>query len=82
MPARHAREARERAAFDGRWQARFRRHLAIARQDGDLPDEDLEAVLFDIDAILYYAHGAFSFRDDPAVLEQAREAVRRRLRVA
>ncbi|HET9346897.1 MAG TPA: helix-turn-helix domain-containing protein [Candidatus Limnocylindrales bacterium] len=70
------------AAFDGRWQARFRRHLAIARQDGDLPDEDLEAVLFDIDAILYYAHGAFSFRDDPAVLEQAREAVRRRLRVA
>ena len=71
------------AEFDGRWQGRFRQHLEIARGDGDLAaDEDVEAVLFDIDAILYYAHGAFSFRDDPAVLEQAREAVHRRLRAA
>ena len=71
------------AEFDGRWQGRFREHLAIALGDGDLPaEEDVEEVLFDIDAILYYAHGAFSFRDDPAVLEQARDAVRRRLRVA
>src|SRR5262245_13799481 len=82
----HARPGvvKERVAeFDGRWQGRFREHLAIARSDGDLPaDEDIEAVLFDIDALLYYAHGAFSFRDDPAVLEQARDAIRRRLRVA
>jgi hypothetical protein len=41
----------------------------------------VEAVLFDVDAVLYYAHGAFSFRDDPAVLEMARRAVRRRLGV-
>ena len=70
------------AEFDVRWRARFTNHLAIARADGVLPaDEDLEALAFDLDALLYYAHGAFSFRDDPAVLEQARRAVRRRLRV-
>ncbi len=71
------------AEFDGRWRGRFERHLEIARADGDLPaDEDLDALVFDLDALLYYAHGAFSFRDDPAVLEQAGQAVRRRLRVA
>ena len=69
------------AEFDDRWRRRFERHLEIARADGDLPaDEDLPALVFDLDALLYYAHGAFSFRDDPAVLEQARQAVRRRLR--
>jgi AcrR family transcriptional regulator len=68
------------AEFDGRWQARIARELTAARAAGDLPaDEDLDALLFDLDAILYYAHGAFSFRDDPHVLEMAREAVRRRL---
>ena len=71
------------AEFDGRWRGRFKRHLETARADGDLPaGEDLDALVFDLDALLYYAHGAFSFRDDPAVLEQARQAVRRRLRVA
>ena len=71
------------AEFDGRWRGRFKRHLETARFDGDLPaGEDLEALVFDLDALLYYAHGAFSFRDDPAVLDQARQAVRRRLRVA
>jgi AcrR family transcriptional regulator len=68
------------AEFDVRWRARIIRNLAIARESGDLPQtEDLEAALFDVDAILYYAHGAFSFRDDPVVLEQAGRAVRRRL---
>jgi AcrR family transcriptional regulator len=71
------------AEFDGRWRRRFKRHLETARSDGDLPaGEDLDALVFDLDALLYYAHGAFSFRDDPAVLEQARDAVRRRLRAA
>jgi AcrR family transcriptional regulator len=70
------------AEFDRRWRDRFARHLAIARDAGALPaDEDLEAIAFDLDALLYYAHGAFSFRDDPTVLEQARRAVRRRLGV-
>ena len=66
--------------FDGRWRGRFARNLELARDAGDLaPDEDIDAVVFDIDALLYYAHGAFSFRDDPAVLEQARLSVRQRL---
>lgn len=68
------------AEFDGRWRSRFTRNLELARDAGDLaPDEDIDAVVFDIDALLYYAHGAFSFRDDPAVLEQARLSVRQRL---
>jgi len=66
--------------FDGRWRDRFARNLELARDAGDLaPDEDVDAVVFDIDALLYYAHGAFSLRDDPAVLEQARLSVRQRL---
>jgi len=70
------------AEFDRRWRRRFEHHLEIARSDGDLAaEEDLDAVVFDLDALLYYAHGAFSFRDDPAVLDQARSAVRRRLEV-
>jgi AcrR family transcriptional regulator len=70
------------AEFDARWQGRIERHLEIARAAGDLPpDEDIEALVFDLDALLYYAHGAFSFRDDPAVLETARRGIRRRLGV-
>jgi len=68
------------AEFDGRWRGRLERELAAAKAAGDLPaDEDIDEVVFDVDALLYYAHGAFSFRDDPAVLEAARRAVRRRL---
>jgi AcrR family transcriptional regulator len=71
------------AEFDGRWRARLERELTAARAAGDLrPDEDIDALVFDVDALLYYAHGAFSFRDDPEVLDQARRAVRRRLGVA
>jgi AcrR family transcriptional regulator len=70
------------AEFDGRWRGRLVRELRTAQAAGDLaPDEDLEDVLFDVDALLYYAHGAFSFLDDPVVLEMARQAVRRRLGV-
>jgi AcrR family transcriptional regulator len=68
------------AEFDGRWRGRLERELSAAKAAGDLaPDDDIEAVLFDVDALLYYAHGAFSFRGDPAVLEAARRAVRRRV---
>jgi AcrR family transcriptional regulator len=70
------------AEFDARWQGRIERNLEIARAAGDLPpDDDVEALVFDLDALLYYAHGAFSFRDDPAVLEAARRGIRRRLGV-
>ena len=68
------------AEFDARWQGRIERNLEIARAAGELPpNEDIEALVFDLDALLYYAHGAFSFRDDPAVLETARRGIRRRL---
>lgn len=68
--------------FDLRWRGRFRVQLETARRLGQLPpDADLHAILFDIDALLYYAHGAFSFRGDPGVLDDAARAVRRRLGV-
>lgn len=68
------------AAFDGRWKGRFVEHLRIARDAGDLaPDEDLDQLFFEIDAYLLYAHAAFAFRGDPAVLVRAAEAVRSRL---
>jgi len=68
------------AEFDDRWRGRLERELTAARASGDLPaDEDIAALVFDVDALLYYAHGAFSFRGDPAVLETARRAVRRRI---
>jgi AcrR family transcriptional regulator len=68
------------AEFDGRWRGRLERELEAAKAAGDLAADDAtDEVLFDVDALLYYAHGAFSFRGDPAVLEAARRAVRRRL---
>jgi AcrR family transcriptional regulator len=71
------------ADFDVRWRAWIERNLEIARDAGDLPpDEDLDALLYDFEAQLHYAHGAFSFRDDPAVLELARRAMRQRLGVS
>jgi AcrR family transcriptional regulator len=68
------------AAFDRRWSAHFIEHLRIARDAGDLAaDEDVDQVFFEIDAYLLYAHAAFAFRGDPAVLDRAAEAVRSRL---
>jgi len=68
------------AEFDDRWRGRLERELTAAQASGDLAaDEDIAALVFDVDALLYYAHGAFSFRGDPAVLETARRAVRRRI---
>lgn len=71
------------AAFDRRWKSRFVEHLAIARDMGDLSsDEDLEQLFFELDAYLLYAHAAFAFRGDPAVLDRAADAVRMRLSAA
>jgi AcrR family transcriptional regulator len=68
------------AAFDRRWHDRFTEHLQIARDAGDLPgDEDIDQVFFELDAYLLYAHAAFAFRGDPAVLDRAAGAVRSRL---
>lgn len=71
------------AAFDGRWKAQFVDQFRVAVDDGSLPaGTDLDQLWFEIDAYLLYAHAAFSFRDDPTVLDRGGEAVRRRLRVA
>lgn len=68
------------AAFDHRWRERFVRHLRIAQSAGSLSaDTDLDQLFFEIDAYLLYAHAAFGFRADPAVLGRARDAVRQRL---
>jgi AcrR family transcriptional regulator len=71
------------AAFDTRWKARWVAQLEAAKARGELPaDEDVDQLFFELDAYLLYAHAAFAFRGDPAVLDRADEAVRRRLGVA
>lgn len=68
------------AAFDRRWRDRFFVQLLFAQQSGSIAaTEDLDQLFFEIDAYLLYAHAAFAFRADPAVLERARLAVRHRL---
>jgi AcrR family transcriptional regulator len=69
------------AAFDRRWKARWIQAFEAAQRAGQLPvDEDLDQLFFELDAYLLYAHAAFAFRGDPAVLDRAGDAVRRRLR--
>lgn len=71
------------AEFDQRWKAHFVDQFRVAVDEGTLPPEtDLDQLWFEIDAYLLYAHAAFSFRDDPAVLDRGSEAVRRRLGLA
>ena len=70
------------AEFDRRWRGRFVEQLTVARGGGALPpDEDIEQLFFEIDAFLLYAHAAYAFRADRAVLERAAVAVRHRLGV-
>jgi AcrR family transcriptional regulator len=68
------------AEFDRRWRARFIEQLAVARDGGALSlAADIEQLFFEIDAYLLYAHAAYAFRGDSAVLERAAVAVRHRL---
>jgi AcrR family transcriptional regulator len=70
------------AEFDRRWRGRFVEQLTVARDGGAVPpDEDIEQLFFEIDAFLLYAHAAYAFRADRAVLERAAVAVRHRLGV-
>ena len=65
-----------------KWRARFVEQLTVARDGGALsPDEDIEQLFFEIDAYLLYAHAAYAFRADRAVLQRAAVAVRHRLGV-
>lgn len=71
------------AAFDRRWKGRFAEHLRVAQEAGDIARaEDLDQLFFELDAYLLYAHAAFAFRGDPAVLDRAADAVRARLAAA
>jgi AcrR family transcriptional regulator len=68
------------AAFQAGWMALMRHHLALAREQGDLPaDEDLDQVLFDVSAYLTMAHSMFTFTGDERALDRAARAVRTRL---
>ncbi len=70
------------AEFDGRWRGHFEQNFRVAQAAGDLAaSEDIDQVVFEIDAYLLYAHAAFGFRGNPEVLARAGEAVRRRLGV-
>ena len=46
------------------------------------PAHEAQQLFFEIDAYLLYAHAAFAFRADPAVLDRAGLAVRRRMEAA
>lgn len=71
------------ATFDMRWKGRYIEHFRIAQAHGTLAaDEDLDQLFFELDAYLLYAHAAFAFRADPAVLDRAADAVRARLETA
>jgi AcrR family transcriptional regulator len=66
--------------FDATWLGLLRRHLALARDRGELrPDEDLEALLFEIESHALHAHLRFSARNDERALPRARAAIHRRL---
>jgi AcrR family transcriptional regulator len=55
---------------------------ANAQQLGQLEaDEDLTLLVFELNGIILAANTSFVMTDDPATLEMARRAVRRRLRV-
>lgn len=68
-------------AFQAGWMALLRENAALAHEAGELPgNEAIDDVVFEIESFLMNAHLTFSFNGDPRVLEQARAAVRRRLR--
>lgn len=71
------------ASFDTRWKARYIEQFRIAQANGALAkDADLDQLFFELDAYLLYAHAAFAFRGDPAILDRAGDAVRDRLDAA
>ena len=53
------------AEFDGRWRGHSRTTCGSPRRPATWPDEDIDQVVFELDAYLLYAHAAFGFRGDP-----------------
>lgn len=66
--------------FDTYWLGLFRRHLAIARDQREIPaDSDVDQLLFEIESYAIHAHLRYSARADERALARARTGVRERL---
>jgi AcrR family transcriptional regulator len=71
------------AAFQGRLTALIRQFVVTALEQQQLPaDEDPDALTFELNGIILAANANFVLRGDPAALDLARNAVRRRLGIA
>jgi hypothetical protein len=70
----------EIAAFQGGFAALLRQLVVTAQELGELhPDEDPDTLAFELNGVMYAANASFVLRDDPKVLDMARQIVRRRL---
>jgi AcrR family transcriptional regulator len=70
------------AAFQDGFMAQIRQFCAEAAERGQLvADEDLDALTLELGGIILVANATFVLREDPAVLDLAKRAVRRRLGV-
>ena len=68
------------AAFQDGFTASIREFVVAAVERHELPaDEDPDALTFELNGVILAANANFVLRDDPAVLDMARNVVRRRL---
>ena len=71
------------AAFQARLTGLIRQFALTALELGELPaDEDPDALTFELNGIILAANTNFVLRNDSAVLDMARQVVRRRLGIA
>lgn len=71
------------AAFQHGFSALVHQFVETAMTQGELgPDEDADALTFELNGIILAANANFVLRGDPAVLRLAKSVVRRRLGVA
>jgi hypothetical protein len=69
-------------AFQQRFTGMIFQHAVQAQELGQLPaDEDITLLVFELNGIVLAANANFVMTDDPATLDTARRAVRRRLGV-
>jgi AcrR family transcriptional regulator len=71
------------AAFQGRFAALIHDAVVVAIGRGELPaGEDADALTFELNGMILAANANFVLRGEPAVVELARQVVRRRLGVS
>src|SRR4029077_16136263 len=74
---------RQVPTFQGRFAALVRQFVLTAVEQHELPaEEDADALTFELNGIILAANANFVLREEPAVLELARQVVRRRLGIA